>query len=142
MQSWLRATPDQARTKGQGLRQALGLATSLAQEWLAGDEGEQEAELLLAAQLTTVLVEGATNSQEGVAKLACSCLLHLARARASLAPPVQSWLVIATARAARLTLHPLHQLMASFMLGSENFGGDIGAVRVAARYFCSGLYRV
>ena len=36
-----------------------------------------------------------------------------------------------------MSLYPAHQLMASFMSGSENFTGDIGCVRVAARRDCT-----
>ena len=40
-------------------------------------------------------------------------------------------------RATEMSLYPAHQLMASFMSGSENFTGDIRSVRVAARRDCT-----
>ena len=45
---------------------------------------------------------------------------------------------VALHRALALTLRPLHLLMAAFQADSDNFYGDLGQVKVAARRDCTG----
>ena len=61
-----------------------------------------------------------------------------AGAGGGLSPARWQLVVLALHRALTLTLRPLRQLMAAFRADSDNFYGDMGQVKVAARRDCTG----
>ena len=106
-------------------------------DWVLRSGGEAGSELML-KQLIIILVECCLVNSETIARLGCCCLRHLVTAGSSRFSCQQWDLVVSgLVRASQMSLYPAHQLMASFMSGSENFTGDIGSVRVAARRDCT-----
>ena len=140
LQTWLRTASSSATTwpaAAQGLKQTIGLTTDLVLDWLLAaqiDPGSQQGAGLMLKQLVVLLTECAVVAWESIARLGCSCFRHLLSVGSQQLEPGQlEVVVLGLVRAAELSLHPLHQLMASFRPGSENFYGDLGTVRVAAR---------
>ena len=140
IQTWLRTagTSYKGWTKSsQGLKQTIGMTTDVILDWLTSSDNitrvDKTAELMF-KQLIIILVECTTVNNEAIAKLGCSCLRHIVSTGYKHFSSSQWDIVIAgLVRSTELTLYPTHQLMASFMVGSENFYGDIGTVRIAAR---------
>ena len=118
------------------MKQTLGMTTEVVADWVLGSGGAG-AELML-KQLVIILVECCLVNSETIARLGCSCLRHLVTVGSDRFSSHQWDLVVSgLVRASEMSLYPAHQLMASFMSGSENFTGDIGSVRVAARRDCT-----
>ena len=142
LQTWLRTagTTHKGWQKSiQGLKQSFGMTTDLILDWLtcsstSSDTTISKSATLMLKQLVIILIECTVVNCETIARLGCSCLKHLIAAGSQKFSSNQ-WDIVITGlvRASELTLYPSHQLMSSFMLGSENFYGDIGTVRVAAR---------
>ena len=142
LQTWLRTagTTHKGWQKSiQGLKQTIGMTTDLILDWLtssstSSDTVISKAATLMLKQMVIILIECTVVNCETIARLGCSCLKHLISAGSQKFSPNQ-WDIVLTGlvRASELTLYPSHQLMSSFMIGSENFYGDIGSVRVAAR---------
>ena len=144
MQTWLRKTKSTFRgwdLSAQGIKQALGMTTDLVLDWmlyqdtngLNSEQIEQAIDLLL-KQLLILLVESTVFPCEIIARFSCSCLRHLIHQTGpKLTPDHWNLVCLSLSRASQLSLYHLHQLMALFLTGSENFYGDTGTVRVAAR---------
>ena len=144
IQTWLRTASTRWRgwTKAaQGIKQTLGMTTEVVVDWVLRPEVRDQAGLaseLMLKQLIIILVECCLVNSETIARLGCSCLRHLVTVGSTRFSPCQWDLVVwGLVRATTMSLYPAHQLMASFMVGSENFTGDIGSVRVAARRDCT-----
>ena len=139
IQTWIRNAGINYRgwqKSAQGLKQTIGMTTDVILDWIKSEDNNDlhvSSDLML-KQLIIVLVECTVVNCETIARLGCSCLRHIVSAGSQHFSSSQ-WDLIITGlvRASELTLYPGHQLMASFMVGSENFYGDIGTVRVAAR---------
>ena len=139
IQTWLRTASTRHRgwrRAAQGIKQTVGMTTEVVMDWLLSHTTHQArpaAELML-KQLIIILVECCLVNSETIARLGCSCLRHVITEGSDKFSSAQWDLVLSgLVRAAEMSLYPAHQLMASFMSGSENFSGDIGSVRVAAR---------
>ena len=142
LQTWLRTagtTNKGWQKSAQGLKQTFGMTTDLILDWLTCSSNSPDAIIsksatLMLKQLVIILIECTVVNCETIARLGCSCLKHLIAAGSQKFSSNQ-WEIVITGlvRASELTLYPSHQLMSSFMIGSENFYGDIGTVRVAAR---------
>ena len=141
IQTWIRKAGTTFRgweESAQGIKQTIGMTTDLILDWLAATKKlsleEQKTPTLMMRQLVIILIECTVVNCEIIARLGCSCFRHIiASGRESLTSAQWEIVIMGLSRAVELTLYPVHQLMASFMVGSENFYGDIGTVRVAAR---------
>ncbi|XP_043191438.1 brefeldin A-inhibited guanine nucleotide-exchange protein 3-like [Amphibalanus amphitrite] len=149
MQGWLRST---SRRHGgwssfaTNFKQCGGMATDLVVFYLTrvpagASERHQAGVDLMLRQLLLVMIECACQPHEVVSRLGCACIRHVAlSAGAGGLCGEQRWQPVVTAlhRALALTLRPLRRLMAAFRVDSENFYGDLGRVKVAARRDCTG----
>ena len=141
IQTWLRKSGMSYKgwqKSSQGIKQTIGMTTDTILEWVTSSPSPksniQKSANLMLKQLIIILIECTVVNCETIARLGCSCLRHLISSGSEKFSPSQ-WDVVVSGlvRASDLTMYPSHQLMASFMVGSENFYGDIGTVRVAAR---------
>ena len=147
IQTWLRNAGTSYRgwnKSSQGLKQTIGMTTDIILDWVTSspsadqDQTIAKSSELMLKQLVIILVECTVVNCETISRLGCSCLKHLiAEGIEKFTATQLDILVTGVVKASEMTLYPAHQLMASFMLKSENFYGDIGTVRVAARRDCT-----
>ena len=141
LQTWLRTAGSSYKgwqKSSQGLKHTIGMTTDVILEWITAshfneDHLRKDAELMF-KQLIIILIECTVVNCEIIARLGCSCLRHIVSSGCEQFTSTQWDIIICgLVRSSEMTLYPTHQLMASFMVGSENFYGDIGSVRIAAR---------
>lgn len=142
IQTWIRKAGTAFKgwhTSAQGIKQTVGMTTDLILDWIETARNQKcdsttKSSTLMLKQLVIILIECTVVNCETIARLGCSCFRHIITSGAEKFSESQWEIVImGIARSVELTLYPVHQLMSSFMIGSENFYGDIGTVRVAAR---------
>ncbi|XP_037082195.1 brefeldin A-inhibited guanine nucleotide-exchange protein 3-like [Pollicipes pollicipes] len=148
VQGWLRRTGRRHRgwdAFATNFKQCCGLATDLVvfyHKTLPADASERQragAQLMM-RQLLLVMIECVCQPHEVISRLGCACIRHLVMSGGAEGLRPEQWELVTVAlhRALALTLRPLHRLMAAFHADSDNFYGDIGQVKVAARRDCTG----
>ncbi|XP_076307697.1 LOW QUALITY PROTEIN: brefeldin A-inhibited guanine nucleotide-exchange protein 3 [Tachypleus tridentatus] len=146
LQGWLRRTSRIYRgwdNFASNFKQCCGLATDLIVDHLKIlSEQDRLLEVpgvsLMLQQLLLVLTECIAQSKETISRLGCACIRHVITSAAPLFTP-DLWTIVCVhlQRAFRVTLQSVRQLMVCFHTDSENFYGDIGQVKVAARRDCT-----
>ncbi|XP_022237175.1 brefeldin A-inhibited guanine nucleotide-exchange protein 3-like isoform X2 [Limulus polyphemus] len=146
LQGWLRRTSRIYRgwdNFASNFKQCCGLATDLIVDYLKIlSEQDRLSEVpgvsLMLQQLLLVLTECIAQSKETISRLGCACIRHVITSAAPVFTP-DLWTIVCVhlQRAFRVTLQSVRQLMVCFHTDSENFYGDIGQVKVAARRDCT-----
>ncbi|XP_077977427.1 brefeldin A-inhibited guanine nucleotide-exchange protein 3-like [Glandiceps talaboti] len=89
-------------------------------------------------QLFDLLVECIGQPMESISRLGCSCIRHvLLRAGPVFTDDMWTIACHSMQQAISVSLHSIRCLMTSFHPGSEDFTGDVGQVKVAARRDCT-----
>ncbi|XP_077863151.1 brefeldin A-inhibited guanine nucleotide-exchange protein 3-like [Saccoglossus kowalevskii] len=89
-------------------------------------------------QLFDLLIECIGQPMESISRLGCSCIRHvLLKAGPVLTDDMWTIACEGMQKATLVSLHSTKQLMANFHPGSDDFTGDVGQVKVAARRDCN-----
>ncbi|XP_074653085.1 brefeldin A-inhibited guanine nucleotide-exchange protein 3-like [Tubulanus polymorphus] len=143
LQSWLRqCTRSHGYWEGSpaNFKQCCGLCTDLVVEYIVQFVGCLEdlsgLEFML-KQLLDILVECISQPVESIARLGCSCIRHALLSAGVLFTECMWYIATESLlHALHVTMYSTQQLMTLFHANSDNFYGDIGQVKVAARRDC------
>ncbi|XP_064629621.1 brefeldin A-inhibited guanine nucleotide-exchange protein 3-like isoform X3 [Lineus longissimus] len=144
LQDWLRhCTKSYGYFEGSpaNFKQCCGLCTDLVVEYIVQFAGTPEThsgtEFML-KQMMDVLVECIAQPVEAISRLGCSCVRHAILSSGPLLTE-NMWHIVTQSlhHAFNVTMYSTRQLMTLFHANSDNFYGDIGQVKVAARKDCS-----
>ncbi|XP_055950997.1 brefeldin A-inhibited guanine nucleotide-exchange protein 3-like isoform X2 [Argiope bruennichi] len=148
LQNWLRRTTkfyqvwDNFATN---FKQCCGLATDLVVDYIQYVSDTSPSKLsrgigvnLMLEQLFLVLTECVAQPMEIISRLGCACIRHtVVTAGECLTDEMWEIVCCNLRRACRVSLYSVKQLMVCFHIESDNFYGDIGEVKVAARRDCT-----
>ncbi|XP_071957051.1 brefeldin A-inhibited guanine nucleotide-exchange protein 3-like [Antedon mediterranea] len=140
LQSWVRRgrqSPSFWDTSIANFKHACGLTTDLIVDlisYFVKNNSCLDGVYLMIKQLVDLLVECIGQTTEAVSRLGCSCIRHmLLSAGPILTHEMWTFACKGMQQAVETSLHSLKRLMACFHPGSDDFMGDVGQVKVAAR---------
>ncbi|XP_033096909.1 brefeldin A-inhibited guanine nucleotide-exchange protein 3-like isoform X2 [Anneissia japonica] len=140
LQSWVRRgrqAPSFWDTSIANFKHACGLTTDLIVDLISHfvkNNSSLDGVYLMIKQLLDLLVECIGQTTEAVSRLGCSCIRHmLLSAGPILTHEMWTFACKGMQQAVETSLHSLKRLMACFHPGSDDFMGDVGQVKVAAR---------
>ncbi|KAG8200080.1 hypothetical protein JTE90_001936 [Oedothorax gibbosus] len=144
LQNWLRRTTKIYKAWenfATNFKQCCGLATDLIVDYIQYISDLSSTQLdkeygvnLMLQQLFLVLTECVAQPTEIISRLGCACIRHAVMSAGEFFTE-EMWDIVCRSlrRCCRVSLHSVKQLMVSFHTDSDNFYGDIGEVKVAAR---------
>ncbi|CAM1291637.1 KIAA1244 (predicted) [Pycnogonum litorale] len=143
LQGWIRRTSRIYRgwdNFASNFKQCCGLATDLVVHYVTklSDSIDKVCGVqLMLRQLFTIMNECIAQPIEAISRLGCACIRHAVFSLGSVMNE-ELWTVTCDCleQAVKITLHSIKQLMVCFDLDSDNFYGDVGHVKVAARRDC------
>ncbi|XP_054716947.1 brefeldin A-inhibited guanine nucleotide-exchange protein 3-like [Uloborus diversus] len=144
LQNWLRRTTKIYRgweNFATNFKQCCGLATDLIVDYIQNLSelstnllSKRSGAFMMIQQLFLVLTECIAQPMEVISRLGCACIRHMIMSAGKyFTPEIWNIICINLKRCCSVSLHDIKQLMASFHSDSDNFYGDIGEVKVAAR---------
>ncbi|CAL1288840.1 unnamed protein product [Larinioides sclopetarius] len=148
LQNWLRRTTKIYRgwdNFATNFKQCCGLATDLVVDYIQHISDTSPSKLskgfgvnLMLEQLFLVLTECVAQPMELISRLGCACMRHtVVSAGEYLTDEMWDIVCCNLRRACQVSLYSVKQLMVCFHIESDNFYGDIGEVKVAARRDCT-----
>ncbi|GFT42290.1 brefeldin A-inhibited guanine nucleotide-exchange protein 3 [Nephila pilipes] len=148
LQNWLRRTTKIYRgweNFATNFKQCCGLATDLIVDYIQHVSDTSPSNLskgygvyLMLQQLFLVLTECVAQPMEIISRLGCACMRHTVMSAGEYLTN-EMWDIVCynLRRCCRVSLYSVKQLMVCFHVESDNFYGDIGEVKVAARRDCT-----
>ncbi|GIY54585.1 brefeldin A-inhibited guanine nucleotide-exchange protein 3 [Caerostris extrusa] len=148
LQRWLRRTTKIYRgwdNFATNFKQCCGLASDLIVDYIQHISDTVPSKLskglginLMLEQLFLVLIECVAQPMEIISRLGCSCIRHTVMTAGKYFTD-EMWNIVChnLKRVCRVSLCCVKQLMVCFHVESDNFYGDIGEVKVAARRDCT-----
>ncbi|GIX96960.1 brefeldin A-inhibited guanine nucleotide-exchange protein 3 [Caerostris darwini] len=148
LQRWLRRTTKIYRgwdNFATNFKQCCGLASDLIVDYIQHISDTVPSKLskglginLMLEQLFLVLIECVAQPMEIISRLGCSCIRHTVMTAGKYFTD-EMWDIVChnLKRVCRVSLYCVKQLMVCFHVESDNFYGDIGEVKVAARRDCT-----
>ncbi|GFX32652.1 brefeldin A-inhibited guanine nucleotide-exchange protein 3 [Trichonephila clavipes] len=144
LQNWLRRTTKIYKgweNFATNFKQCCGLATDLIVDYIQHISDTSPSKLskgygvnLMLQQLFLVLTECVAQPMEIISRLGCACIRHTVMSAGEYLTD-EMWDIVCynLRRCCRVSLCSVKQLMVCFHVESDNFYGDIGEVKVAAR---------